>query len=124
MGLWWNASSNYKTFTRSLQVSSGQEALVLLDSLKADVRAEKSKARDIKREAQKKYSSQISDLERENRLLQKERDELKAKHEGPDKKEASERSQLREAAFQEQVALLKEATRRESKRTVLERYVS
>ena len=53
---------------------------------------------------------------------QKERDELRVKYEGPDKKEEETLLILREEALREQAAMLMYAAKKESKRTVLERY--
>ena len=73
------------------------------------------------RDQRRQFQQQINDLERSNRFLQKESDELRVKHEGPDKVEELARLQLREEAYQDQVDLLQKATRKESKRAVIER---
>jgi small-conductance mechanosensitive channel len=67
-------------------------------------------------------AQKIATLQKENRLLQQQADDLKKKHEGPQKvKEETQRLQDREMAFSEQVAWLQASARRESKRAVLER---
>ena len=89
-----------------------------------DVSRIKRQQEDSIQDLNNKYGDKHADLEKENRQLQKERDELRIKYEGPDKKEEEARLLMREKAFQEQVFMLQEATRKESRRTVLERYES
>jgi len=93
-----------------------------LDDLKSQLKKTEKQVSRKQKDAQRKYQQELNQLERDNRFLQKERDELRVKYEGPDKVEEMARLHMRELAFQEQVELLQEATRRESRRTVLERF--
>jgi hypothetical protein len=95
----------------------------LRDELKQAQRTDNKSARSFKTEMNRKYQPQINTLERENRYITKDRDELRLKHEGPGKKEEETRMKSREEAFIEQVGLMQQAIKKESKRTLLERYV-
>ncbi|KAG7342620.1 hypothetical protein IV203_020564 [Nitzschia inconspicua] len=75
-----------------------------------------------KQEANRQDSQKIVTLQKENRLLQKQADDMRKKHESPEKQRQSQRWKERELAFSEQVEWLQAAARRESKRTVLERF--
>jgi hypothetical protein len=123
VGLWMSARSNYNGILDVLQVHSSEAALEVVDQWKQSVEDAQREQTQSQRDATRKYASQINQLERDNRFLAKERDELRVKYEGPDKQEEETRMVLREEAFQSQVELLQQATRKESKRTVLERYV-
>lgn len=85
----------------------------------------------------RQQQQQVTTLERQNKLLVKERDEWKARHEkslnnaaqnDPHRVDSIEKDHhrltKREAAFSDQIRWFMAATRRESKRGVLERYVS
>eukprot|EP00538_Stauroneis_constricta_P002437 CAMPEP_0119555360 /NCGR_PEP_ID=MMETSP1352-20130426/7608_1 /TAXON_ID=265584 /ORGANISM="Stauroneis constricta, Strain CCMP1120" /LENGTH=480 /DNA_ID=CAMNT_0007602113 /DNA_START=31 /DNA_END=1473 /DNA_ORIENTATION=- len=111
----------------SLDVRSKADAMDLVDTLKRDVDKYRNQSKDQKRAAHDRYSNQITNLQEEKRRLQKERDEFKAKHadghgERSELEEEVERLQHREDAFLEQLLRLQTATRRESKRSVLERF--
>lgn len=122
MGLWFNVRSKYNSILKEFKAPNADALVDLYQRLQKDLaNAQQEKARSVA-EWKSKYASRQNELERENRLLQKERDELRVKYEGPDKVEEGSRLQLREEAFQNQVALLQAATRKESKRNVLERF--
>jgi hypothetical protein len=124
MGLWWNASGSYKEMLTMLNVQKGQDVLLLVDDLKEDVAEAKVKTEQKDTKAlEAKRGMELSKLEKEKRYLQKERDELRVKYEGPDKKEEESRVLLRDEAFKEQLDWLQESIKIESKRTVIERYV-
>ena len=121
MGLWLNVRTKYNSILKQFKAPNADALLDLYQSLQKDLaNAQQEKARSVA-EWKTKYTTRQNELERENRLLQKERDELRVKYEGPDKVEEGSRLLLREEAFQTQVELLQAATRKESKRNVLER---
>lgn len=123
LGLWMNVRGKYNSILTEFDVRNAGALMDLYKDLQNDLKnAQQEKDRTV-REANRKLNARQQELERENRLLQKERDELRVKYEGPDKEEEESRLQLREVAFQNQVELLQQATRKESKRNVLERYV-
>ena len=70
-----------------------------------------------------KIAPQLSELRQENSNLQKERDALVAKYQSPEVQEREKKLLLREKSFLELIDTLQESTRKESMRTVLERYV-
>ncbi len=124
VGLWMNVRGKYNSILTEFNAPNADKLLSLYKSLQTDLaNAQQEKTQSMK-EWKTKYAARQADLERENRLLQKERDELRVKYEGPDKEEEESRLLLREEAFQHQIALLQEATRKEAKRNVMERYVA
>jgi len=122
MGMWMNVRGKYNSVLAEFKVPNANALMDHYRNLQADLAdAQSEKDRSVKLN-ERKHAGRQQELERENRLLQKERDELRVKYEGPDKEEEESRLQLREEAFQNQVELLQEATRKESKRNVLERF--
>ena len=120
--LWLRSSSQHASILKTFQVDSNQGLQSLMRELRKDL-AQTSNMIQNRKTIEKKYAPKIASLEKENRFLQKERDELRVKYEGPDKKEEEERRKQREIAYTEQVELMQKHIQRESKRTVLERYV-
>jgi len=122
MGLWMNARGKYNSILGAFNAPDSDQLMNLYKNLQQDLaRAQREKDRTV-RETERKLKSRQAELERENRLLQKERDELRVKHEGPDKEEEESRMLLRDEAFRNQLELLQEATRKESRRNVVERF--
>jgi hypothetical protein len=122
MSLYYRSSAN--SILTGLGVANKQQALDLISSLHLEKNkwvkeSEGSASQHL--DGKRKFSQQLTTLERENKFLQKERDELRVKYEGPDKLEEQHRLELRDEALIEQVELLQAATRRESKRVVLEK---
>jgi hypothetical protein len=66
--------------------------------------------------------AKITSLEQEKRTIQKERDELRIKHESPTKRNEEIRAVAREEAYKKQLLLLQRSTQRESRRAVHEKY--
>lgn len=83
----------------------------------------KSEGSSIDRITLSKLAPQISEMRQQHHDLQKERDALIAKYRSPEQRAKEERFIDREGAFLDLIDKLQEATRKESKRTVLERYV-
>ena len=121
LALYYRSTAN--GYLRRLSSRTIVEAVEKLKHSEDEARRWRAMVDETSRELQRKFTQQITTLEKENRFLQKERDELRVKHEGPDKKEEEARILQREVAWQSQVALLQKATQRESKRMVLEKYV-
>lgn len=122
IGSWYNVRTKRNTILAELNQPDLESILQMKKALEKDVSRIKRQQEDSIQDLNNKYGDKHADLEKENRQLQKERDELRIKYEGPDKKEEEARLLMREKAFQEQVFMLQEATRKESRRTVLERF--
>eukprot|EP00934_Nitzschia_sp_Nitz4_P007473 Nitzschia sp. Nitz4//scaffold325_size20118//9160//10704//NITZ4_008702-RA/size20118-snap-gene-0.33-mRNA-1//-1//CDS//3329547899//7463//frame0 len=120
--LWNSARSRYNSILEELNVPTSKAALDLYQSLQTDLEVARSSKNRINRDTDRKYVKQQKELEAENRKLQKERDALTSKYESPERREQDARLLAREEAFQAQVERLQTATRRESKRAVLERF--
>jgi hypothetical protein len=129
--LYYRSSGN--SLLKALNVKSHDAAVDLVSGLQQDVSKWKSGV-DKDRLASERKSTKLGNENRNLQLevrklikerdsLQKERDTLRLKHEGPEKAAEDERITLREEALQQQVALLAKSSKRESIRTVLERYV-
>jgi len=83
----------------------------------------RSELRTLKESQKKQVAQQIEVTEQKNRALLKQVDELKMKHEGPEAEAERERADKREEAWIHQVQVLQQATSRESRRAVTEKYV-
>jgi hypothetical protein len=122
--LWLRVSGQHHGILKDGNVGTNVALQTMVSALRAELRSARiGGAQNLNLEANRKYTPQINKLTRENRFLEKERDELRVKHEGPDKKEEETRMKSREEAFVEQVSLMQQAIKKESKRTILERYV-
>lgn len=119
--LWFSARGKYGGLLKDLNVGSSKGAKDLVKNLNADLRDARTASARSNRDTNRKMAEKQKELEKQNRALQKERDELLVKYEGPDKTEEESRLVLREEAFQEQIERMKKATRRESRRTIIER---
>jgi hypothetical protein len=123
-GLWFTTRSRYQSILGRLDNARDKESAIdSIQTLRREIRNSQRDSRRNDKDVKRKYATQLSTLERENRVFQKERDDLRVKFEGPEKKEEAARLLRREQAFQLQIGRLQRATRKESKRSVLERYV-
>lgn len=121
LGLWMNVRAKYQSILREFNAPNSSAVMKLFTNLQRDLSdAQKEKARKI-RETTSNLNVQQEELKRENRLLQKEYDELRIKYEGPNSEDKTFRMVQREEAFKQQMHLLQESIRKESRRTVLER---
>ena len=120
----WSRAGQLKTiYKKAGNSKSVKNVLAFMDSERRRAELSRREAKDAVRDNNEKLQSKISTLNEKVRNLQKSNDELRMKHEGPKKKEQEERMALRETAYQDQVELLLKATRKESKRSVLDKYV-
>ena len=105
----------HKTVLSKLKVSSASEAERLFQETERE-RSKWRKDSHVNMHAQEEYKNKIERLTEENRKLSKERDDLKIKA------ETAKVSVKREQAMKHQIELLQNATSRESKRAVLEKF--
>jgi hypothetical protein len=122
-------------FICMLSYRSGQNQLLnLLDSKKfkdalVEIKAAKRQKENLQnqlnnaRETQKVMAKKQVEADGNNRKLQREMDELKTKHEGPERATEQLKVKTREEAWKNQVQLLQQATSRESRRAATEKYV-
>jgi hypothetical protein len=114
--------SQQRHLLEEIQLNSVDEAIEAFARLKEDNRKwerEIFSQKGSEREAHARYSS----LERSNRMLRTERDQLHAKYESPERRNEELKVVAREEAWKHQVQLLQEATIRESRRAATEKYV-
>jgi len=107
--------NEHKSTLEALNVKSSEEVTRVLQ----DMEQQKQKWRKdnhVNMHAQQEYKKRIETLLEDNRRVTKERDELRIKY------EEQQVSQNREVAMQHQISLLQNATSRESKRAVLEKF--
>lgn len=104
-----------------LGVANKAEAMEQKERFQSEISRWKKQVDTTKYEIQRKFSTQISQLEKDKRSIQKERDELLVKHESPEKIEEGTMLVAREEAWKEQVMMLQDYTRQESKRSVLDK---
>ena len=117
--LYYRSSGN--SLLKALNVKTQDAAIELVQGLERDVSRWKKQGDKDRAVGERKSAAELARLEKTNRQVQKERDDLRTKHEGPDKIKKDVRIQDRDDAFAEQVAVLEKATKRESLRTVLEK---
>ena len=117
--LYYRSAAN--SLLSELGVDSKLEAKEQKERLQSEISRWQKQVDTTKYDTQRKFSTQISQLEKEKRSIQKERDELLVKHESPEKIEEGTKLVAREEAWKEQVMMLQEYTRQESKRSVLDK---
>jgi len=120
--LWWNASSTTRGLLNRLEIDRLEEIKSMIEQQQKSLDLAKRQTSQTDRGTRLEYSTSINEKKKTQQELQRERDELKRKYEGPDRKEQQKRVLEREMAYRHQIQLLKKATQRESKRTVLERF--
>jgi hypothetical protein len=114
--------SEQRHLLEEIQLNSVDEVIDAFTKLKEDNRKwerEIFSQKGAEREAHARYSS----LERSNRMLRKERDDLHVKYESSGRRSEELRVTAREDAWKHQVQLLQEATVREARRAATEKYV-
>lgn len=126
-GIFFILATRYRSQQRHLlqeiQLKSVDEVIDAFAKLKEDNRKwerEIFSQKGAEREAHARYAA----LERSNRMLRKERDDLHDKYESPERRNEELRIVAREDAWKHQVALLQQATVQESYRAATEKYVS
>jgi hypothetical protein len=118
-GFWMSSRGHYRSLLQSVNAKDGRDAI---DKVQWTEREVATVQAEITREARRtdtRYTPRIKQLEEEIERNKAERDELREKHESEEKK----KNKLREPAYLRQIGLMQQAIRKESKRTVLERYV-
>lgn len=117
--------SQYKLVLNKFHVQSISEAVKSYERLEQEKKRFQREAISGK-ETDRNLKNTIRELEKTNRELRKQQDELKVRYEasGGMGVEESEKLKAREGAWKKQVQLLQNATQRESKRAVMERYVT
>ena len=124
-GMTMHYRSQYKLILSKFHVQSIVEAVKSYERLEQDKKRFQREAMSGK-ETDRNLKNTIRELEKTNRELRKQQDELKVRYEasGGMGVEESEKLKAREGAWRKQVQLLQNATQRESKRAVIERYVA
>ena len=121
VGLSMSYRSKFNTLLTDLDVSSSKEAVAQLERVFKEQKRLQKQVDQTRADTQRKFAQQISNIEKENRHLQKERDELRVKYENPEKLENDQKLVAKEQAWRDQVNMLMDYTRQESKRSVLDR---
>ena len=115
--------SQYKIILEKFHVQSIMDAVKSYDKLEVEKKRYQKESLSYK-ESDRQLKNSMRDLEKTNRDLKKQQEELKLKFDvGGMGLEESEKLKAREEAWKKQVQLLQNATQRESKRAVMERYV-
>jgi hypothetical protein len=105
----------------SLESKTFKSALAVIQATKRQKEALQNQL-NTARETQK-VSKKSVEAEGNHRKLQKEIDNLKLQHEGPDRASEQLKIKTREEAWKSQVTLLQQATSRESRRAATAKYV-
>ncbi len=122
-GLWMNSKGHYRSLLLALNAKDVSTAIFKVQWTEKEVARVRNEMATDERLAETRYGPRIRQLERENKKWKTERDQLKEKYESPRKKQVDSRLKKREPAYLEQIELMQRAIRKESRRTVLERYV-
>ena len=121
--LYLSKHSSTKSMLNRLDQPDTLSIISKVEDLERKLKSSESTRQRAEHTARTNRNAQVNNLERENKLLMEERNTLKNVH-MPEANEKLEKHSLREQAFMDQVGWLMDATRRESKRMVLERYVT
>lgn len=115
--------SQYHLILKKLHVQTMVEAVKSYEKLELEKKKFQKEAISAK-ENDRNMKNSIRELEKVNRELRKQQDELKVKYEtvGGIEVQKNEKLKGRDDAWRNQVYLLQNATQRESKRAVLERF--
>jgi hypothetical protein len=120
-GLWMSSKGRYRSLLegmRARDVSGVVDKMRWAEQELASVRREVTTERRI---AENNFGEKLNKLENDNLRFKKERNELREKHESPEKMEKDFRFKKREPEYLQQIGRMQKAIRKESKRTVLER---
>lgn len=119
--LYFSTSSATKSLLKRLDLSDTMGVVHKVEDLQRKLTQSEAAARRAENDARTRTSAQLSNLEREKRLLEEDLKNHKDVH-LPQANERLQKHTHREQAFSNQVGWLMDATRRESKRMVLERF--
>ena len=112
------------TMLKELDQPSVQAVMDHAADLKHKLASTERQLNRAKQETSRSESQKIATLQKENRVLQQETQDLKQKYESREATKVQTKLRERDLAFSEQVEWLQAVTRRESKRAVLERCVN
>ena len=121
-GLWLSSRGRYRSLLKGLNASTSRAAIEKVQWTENEVIKERNEVDRQKRKTEARYSSRIKELEQQSKEFIRERDDLREKYESPDQLRMASRLKKREPAYLEQIGRMQQAIRKESKRTVLERY--
>ena len=110
---WWNVSSKSRSLMNHFDVDRLDEIKFLFEREQDLLHSAKLQTNKTVRAMKQEMADQMKELDATKQKLKKEINSISAFDQ--------ERAMSRDLAFKEQVALLQQATQRESKRTVLER---
>lgn len=122
-GLWMSSKGRYRSLLQEMNAKDVTSAIYKVQWTEKEVARVRTQMAADERQAENRQGPRIKQLERENKRWKNERDQLKEKYESPQKKREESRFKKREPAYLEQIELMQRAMRKESRRTVLERYV-
>jgi len=111
---WWNVSSKSRSLMNHFDVDRLDEIKFLFEREQDLLHSAKLQTNKTVRAMKQEMADQMKELDATKQKLKKEINSISAFDQ--------ERAMSRDLAFKEQVALLQQATQRESKRTVLERF--
>jgi hypothetical protein len=124
-GMNWSKGSQMKRiFKEAGKASSVEDVIDYMHSERRKAYTVRQEAKDSIRDHTDRHSTKVKTLQEQINSLQKHKEELITKHESAEAKEEKENVEWRESAYEEQVELLQARVRKDSKRIIVERYVT
>lgn len=121
-GLWMSSRGHYRSFVDGLNARDVKGAIDKIKWAEREASIVRNEMMKERRDIDRRYP-RIKKLEQENVRWKKERDELRERYESLEKRKEDARLKQREPAYMHQISLMQQAIRKESKRTILERFV-
>jgi hypothetical protein len=118
--LWMSSKGQYRSLLKAMNARDVKTVIDKIHWTEREIESVRRKMDAEVREAERRFSAKIKKLENDNRRYKKERHDLREEYES---EEFTTRMEKREPAYQQQIGRMQQAIRKESKRTVLERYV-
>jgi hypothetical protein len=124
-GMNWSKGSQLKRiFNEAGKASNVEDVIDYMHAERRKAYTVRQEAKDSIRDHTDRHSTKVKTLQEQISSLQKHKEELITKHESPEAKEEKENVEWRESAYEEQVELLEARVRKDSKRIIVERYVT
>lgn len=121
--LWWNSRGSFNSLLMNFNTKDYKAVIAKMRTAERDLAAAQRALRRESNNVRNQHENRLKELQEEKARWKKERDELREKYESPQRKEVEARFKQRDSAFLTQIEYLQQAIRKESLRTVLERYV-
>lgn len=122
-GMNWSKSSKLsKIYKKAGNARTVEDVFDFIENERVRAQNARQEVKDHVREHTDNYNAKVNALKNQIKELEQHKHELIQKHESPDAISQKENAQWREEAFMEQMTLLQNRVRRDSKRSVIDRF--